>query len=921
MRYALLIILCALLLALSQGSANAPEPRAVLSWDPDEIIENLDTAPGDTVFLYVKLLDVPDIESISFETAWTPWNYPRGCYRMITCPSSEHYGWNEGSDTYEAGTEVSGTRTLHFVDPPRDGSCIRLAFTAQGIRDDLRATFCLRGFKITDTSGKEIFLLTPNIATISGGVDYRIPQYVNCIEPTDVGAGSEIDLRIHGGHFSSPLEAFLSRLDSPRTIDLPISTISESVISCRQVFAEADTGRWIVTVRNGDGAESMSSTSLHVCATVTPFPDGFADLSREVVVEFWDEMLQLPKGETWAYLEDTSIGDAEITSVLRGSGVLMVRKAFPDFDAKSEYITSRKGLSVRRTDVSEVYVLTVESPASVLGLVDALTGLPGVSYAEPNDFVIKRHFEPNDDYFSLQWSLYNTGQTGGATDADVDATEAWELSKGVAGVTIGIIDNGIQFDHIDFGNKVGGEPDTLTWPELGHGTKVAGIAAAVGNNDEGIAGVDWYARIHSVVTTNGVIAIFEAVHRAIDAGCDVVNMSWGDDEAPMTSYTVRFALHDAYRANIHCVASTGDEYSIDPRYPAGYDDVVMAVSGVDEFDYPWHEGPGEGTNFGPHVDVAAPAANMWTTAPGSQYSQETGTSYAAPVVTGIASLLLSLNSELDNDDIRRIIELSAEDTNEWLLPGRDDLIGHGRVNADSALQRLLPPWELSHFEVHGGIHDIQTIKVTFMDVSGLTDGKEYWAHRNEIRATVTLPTGFSQTPDFWARRVASVGYSNQNPCFGLPWSDIVSFNGSSITVRTFVYQVLDFLGRPVGWWPTEPANALMAYTVLGPLETVGVDLPGERPAGPLSLSCHPNPFTSSAEVSFGLAAAAHARVAVHDVAGRLVRILLDGPAESGINRIRWDGKMVSNMDAPAGVYFVTVESSGMRTSRKLTLAR
>jgi hypothetical protein len=266
MRYALLIVPCAVLFALSQGSVDKPEPRAVLSWDPEEIVENLEVAPEDTVFLYIMLIDVPDIKTISFETVWNPWNDPFGCYRMIPGDPSDSYGWIDGDCVEIVDDENPCTSTLHFKEPPKNGSYIRLAFAPSGLRKKLRGTFCLREFLITDTSGAESYLLTPNIATILGGVRLQLPQYACRIEPAAVTAGSETQLRVHGGYFLSPMKVFLFNIDSKRTIPLPFDLISESLISCRVSPAHADTGRWALVTRNGEGFEHRCPSDLVVGA-------------------------------------------------------------------------------------------------------------------------------------------------------------------------------------------------------------------------------------------------------------------------------------------------------------------------------------------------------------------------------------------------------------------------------------------------------------------------------------------------------------------------------------------------------------------------------------------------------------------------------------------------------------------------------
>lgn len=245
-----------------------------------------------------------------------------------------------------------------------------------------------------------------------------------------------------------------------------------------------------------------------------------------------------------------------------------------------------------------------------------------------------------------------------------------------------------------------------------------------------------------------------------------------------------------------------------------------------------------------------------------------------------------MNPDLDNDDLERIIELTAEDVNSDLLPGWDQEIGYGRVNADSALERLRPPWHLYHFETGGSVYGTEDLIMTFLNHPELDDA-HYIATKYDIRATVALPAGFSRTPDFWARRVVSRGYSDANPNIGgLPWAHMFGFDGANVTLQTFVYYLRTFPnGLPLGWYPTDPANALMAYTVNGLLEGTAVDSPKEPNRGRISLRCHPNPTTAGTTVHFYLPETAQARVVVYDIAGRLVHTLWNGVAESGANTV------------------------------------
>jgi subtilisin family serine protease len=158
---------------------------------------------------------------------------------------------------------------------------------------------------------------------------------------------------------------------------------------------------------------------------------------------------------------------------------------------------------------------------SVPEMIARLAGTPGIAYVEPN-YIIHASAIPNDTRFSEQWALNNTGQTGGTADADIDAPEAWNLSTGSSSVVVGVIDTGVDYTHPDLAANIWTNPgeipgdgidndgngfiddvhgwdfannDNDPFDDNGHGTHVSGTIAATGNNNLGVAGVNWNAKI------------------------------------------------------------------------------------------------------------------------------------------------------------------------------------------------------------------------------------------------------------------------------------------------------------------------------------------------------------------------------------------------------------------------------------------
>jgi subtilisin family serine protease len=202
---------------------------------------------------------------------------------------------------------------------------------------------------------------------------------------------------------------------------------------------------------------------------------------------------------------------------------------------------------------SGVEKLDLPSGKSVESAALELSQEPSVEFAEPN-FLIKpdqvspsAEVTPNDSRFSEQWSLKNTGQSSGRFGSDIGVTSGWHTSTGAQGTVIAVIDSGIDFTHPDLSNNEWTNPtptngDIHGWDyiadsptikdEQGHGTAVAGIIAARGNNGDGVSGVMWQASLMSLrvldnTGTGDIASAVEAIDYAVAHGAQVINLSWG----------------------------------------------------------------------------------------------------------------------------------------------------------------------------------------------------------------------------------------------------------------------------------------------------------------------------------------------------------------------------------------------------------
>ncbi|KAB2809871.1 S8 family peptidase [Phaeocystidibacter luteus] len=328
---------------------------------------------------------------------------------------------------------------------------------------------------------------------------------------------------------------------------------------------------------------------------------------------------------------------------------------------------------------------------------------------------------PNDVRFAEQWYLENDAGFNGEMDADIDMPEAWKIERGNDNVTLVIIDSGVEFDHPEFNGRRYVNPnetlngidddqngkidDLYGWDfvdndndpndENGHGTAVAGVAAANGDDLRGWAGVDWNCRIMSVrvLSSSGsgnYSDLAEALYYVADLGVDVVNMSLGGGA---NSTIVEDAAEYAALADVLLIAASGNSGERGVNLPARLP-TIMAVGSVNWFNDrcdPYSSGFG-GSTYGDEVEIMAPGDNI----PILDYQNfmnysdvSGGTSLASPLVAGVACLLRAKHPNLGSGAIRSILHQTAIDQigqSAEDVQGRDDYYGYGILNANEALK-------------------------------------------------------------------------------------------------------------------------------------------------------------------------------------------------------------------------------------------
>jgi thermitase len=357
-------------------------------------------------------------------------------------------------------------------------------------------------------------------------------------------------------------------------------------------------------------------------------------------------------------------------------------------------IHSQMGGQVQGT-IPGIGVQVVSVPeGQEIAKVKAYSSNARVTYAEP-DFVAEAVGSPDDAYFGLQWGL-----------ARVQAAQAWDVTTGSDSINIAILDTGVDLDHADLANKVISSVDFTHSTSLddvyGHGTHVAGIAAAMTNNGVGVAGLGYTSTIMNVKVLSDAGAgayswIASGIIWAADNGADVINMSLG---GPSESSTLEYAIDYAWNKGVVVVAAAGNSGTDSPFYPAYYTNcIAVAATDANDARTSW-------SNYGDWVDVAAPGASIYSTLKNNSYGYMSGTSMASPHVAGLAALVFTTVSDANgdgklNDEVRSRIEATCDDIN---VSG----IGSGRVNAYEAVAGGTPlPPAPSTGSITGKVNDAE----------------------------------------------------------------------------------------------------------------------------------------------------------------------------------------------------------------------
>ncbi|NCO56604.1 MAG: alkaline serine protease [Nitrospirae bacterium CG18_big_fil_WC_8_21_14_2_50_70_55] len=303
---------------------------------------------------------------------------------------------------------------------------------------------------------------------------------------------------------------------------------------------------------------------------------------------------------------------------------------------------------------------------------------PRVAYVEPNTPVTVAAWASDPAVTTLQWGFR---RIGGPRALALLAGRAMDPS-----VLLAIVDTGIDERHPELGGRLLPGHDFLrdsatTRDNNGHGTHVAAIAAATTGNHLGIAapfaGKLLPVRVLGSRGSGSVGDVADGIDYAAARGARVINLSLG---APYDSRTLEDAVRDAWTGGALVVAAAGNAGGEEQLYPAGYND-ALSVSAWGFADH----GLADFASYHRTVELTAPGEHIYSAFLQGGYQLLSGSSMAAPFVSGVAAALLAARPDLSNACLRHLLQETAE---ELRTPGRDDKTGYGMVRFDLAVERL-----------------------------------------------------------------------------------------------------------------------------------------------------------------------------------------------------------------------------------------
>jgi len=557
----------------------------------------------------------------------------------------------------------------------------------------------------------------------------------------------------------------------------------------------------------------------------------------------------------------SSVKNADMRSYLVDIGFQESRKIFYNIVEDDTIGIDLEGKTFRKNDLSRWYLINFDGKNNIISVKENIMKHNDVEFACPvSKYIVD--FEPNDDYFQ---SGYQTGLKNGITGRDIHAIQAWDYNTGRSDVKIAVVDAGVDYNHIDLdpGNRsrvIAGydaadddynpmDDIPSQYKAASHGTSVAGVIGAITNNDEGIAGIMHNLKIIpvKVFATNGPWWdpfswtagsaydpwVADGINYAANNGAKVINLSLGGYGLSAWEFffignPVGEAICNAYNQGIVIIAAAGNDNTDALHYPSAFPGVI-GVSAVNNNDVKTSY-----SNYGSYISVCAPGSyyQNYSTKRGNQYDYFGGTSCSAPMVSGSAGLIISEALErgiyLTNDDVKHLLEASADKVPGMQGQNWHEYYGYGRINVGRALERLNSPYTVSTQTVYNtsGILVWDSHQHQFFNNTGLPTGNYYGVKQYKITGHITFPTSYLSDPYVWVRERECIGWNYAYSNNELTWVDISNITTTGFDYETVVYLIkYNLLGQEINkYWPGNSSSlqAKIVYTVIGHNSVINV---------------------------------------------------------------------------------------------------
>ncbi len=566
-----------------------------------------------------------------------------------------------------------------------------------------------------------------------------------------------------------------------------------------------------------------------------------------------------------------------------------------------------------------------------------------VSLAQFNHRMSLRETIPADSDFDQQWALKNTGQNGGVPDADIDATDAWDINTG--GITwfgdtaiIAVIDGGADIDHEDLAfwkniheipqngiddDDNGYVDDYDGWNAYNnsgsiwsddHGTHVSGIAAAIGNNDKGVSGVNWHARVLPIAASSTqeatavegyayaleMRATYNETGGAMGAFIVTTNSSFGVDNGQPEDFPIWCAMFDSlgWQGVISTGATANKDWNIDETGDvptACPSDFLISVTNTDNKDIKGYAGYGLTT-----IDLGAPGTQVFSTRNNNQYGNKTGTSMAAPHVAGaIAYLFSAADSAFITDYMNNLPEYALK-IKQYILDGVDQIpsmnnksVTGGRLNLFNAISNMLNPPVLG----------LQPQDTLFAAVKPDDLDSSYLFISNTGGSMLNYDLDIEDPPG-WLNLEKYSGSVAEGE------TDTVTVYLKTIGMETGEYNhMIDIIHNYYNYDSLD-VNLIVSNTaIVENLDQSYITY----------VLARPNPFRDETQIEFYLRESHRMKCSVFDMSGRLVYHIPGKDYQQGKNTLRLNARNTKGKELEAGLYFLRLELEDSFETLKLMI--